>query len=379
VGEKLSPASLLELTMTILKFKRPWIPYAIAFGAILFAGGIQFAFWSVISPMAFFLFYPTVFGIAVLLPPRPAFAGLLLADVWVFTIFMEKLGFSSTDRIIQVSFFTVLGILFIRMGDKLRTTWLLLQERENELTELMKLRDNFVSIASHELKTPVTGLQLQLYLLDKDVSKPISDGENLKKRVRVCNQQIRNLVRLIDSMLDVSRMQAGRIEIQKQEANLTEVTEEVVSRLRDEAELAHCPLKVDLDPGVWGTFDPVRVGQAVSNLVSNALKYGPGKPISLALKKSPNEARITVRDEGIGIDAQDQARIFSIFERAVDRSNMSGLGIGLYLAKEIIDLHGGNILVSSTPNQGSSFEIILPLGSVQAPQVTYERRQSIGY
>jgi signal transduction histidine kinase len=162
---------------------------------------------------------------------------------------------------------------------------------------------------------------------------------------------------LVGNLLDVSRLAAGKLDLTPEKFDLVELVRDVAERLRDQAS---APFELRLDGPVVGTWDRLRVDQVITNLVSNALKYGRGKPVSLAAGARGNVAVVEVSDQGIGIAAADQKRIFERFERAVSPSSYGGLGLGLYIARQIVEALGGSIRVESTPGAGSRFIVELP-------------------
>jgi signal transduction histidine kinase len=229
--------------------------------------------------------------------------------------------------------------------------------------EAVRLRDDFLSIASHELKTPLTPLSLKLQVLAR-LSDSEQEGDltrRLSRDVEAMRRQVRRLSDLINDLLDVTRISSGRMTLELEEVELSGVVREVASRFEPEAERAGGKLDVHLDGPLIGRWDRLRLEQVVANLLSNALKYGQGKPIQVRVDADSGLARLTVRDEGIGIEPEHQARIFEKFERAVSGRHYGGLGLGLYISQQIINALGGRIGVESRPQQGTVFTVELPL------------------
>jgi PAS domain S-box-containing protein len=224
-----------------------------------------------------------------------------------------------------------------------------------ELREAVNARDALISIASHELRTPLTALQLQLQLL----AKQHADSRVLPAVVG----QAARLGRLINNLLEVSRITAGTLQLEVSEVDLTRMAEQVVAHHRAEVRGA-LPLHVIADGAVVGVWDPVRLEQIVNNLVSNAVKYGAGKPVEVHVERTPSTARIVVIDHGIGIASDDQARIFERFERLVSERSVSGFGLGLWIVRQIVDAMQGRIDVESTLGKGSRFTVEIPLRPV---------------
>jgi signal transduction histidine kinase len=173
-------------------------------------------------------------------------------------------------------------------------------------------------------------------------------------------QQLKRLNRLVNDLLDVSRIAAGRLELQRETVDVAAIVHDVLKRFGEELSLTATPLEVDARGTVWAYCDRFRVDQVVTNLLSNAIKYGEGKPIQVAVEAVDSCARIRIRDEGIGISEADLERIFTRYERAVQARRFSGLGLGLYIVRQIVEAHGGAIQVTSQPGAGSTFVVDLP-------------------
>jgi signal transduction histidine kinase len=169
-------------------------------------------------------------------------------------------------------------------------------------------------------------------------------------------------VRLGAALLDVSRITSGRLELAREETDLAELARDAAARLAEEAAEAGSPIACETPAPVVARVDPARVEQVFQNLLSNAVKYGSGKPVRVAVRAAEGRAHIEVHDAGIGIGAADQGRIFGRFERAVSGRNYAGLGLGLWIARRIVEAHGGTIRVASAPGAGSTFTVELPLG-----------------
>ncbi len=233
-----------------------------------------------------------------------------------------------------------------------------------ELQQSVRVRDEFLSIASHELKTPVTALHLQLQSVLRSAARgPRPDGKDMALiKISRAETQLMRLTRLIDNLLDVSRITAGRLDFEPEEVDLAQVVRDSVERLRDEATRVGTPLVIDADTPVQGFWDRLRLEQVVTNLLTNAVKYGSRHPVELRVEALPdNRARLTVRDHGIGISPENQARIFERFERAVSDRQYGGLGLGLWITRQIVTALEGEIFVQSAPGEGSVFTVELPL------------------
>jgi PAS domain S-box-containing protein len=221
-------------------------------------------------------------------------------------------------------------------------------------------RDEFLSIASHELRTPVAALQLQLQLLQRAATRSSDHVPHaIEGKLDALERQTRRIGFLVGELLDVSRMRLGRLELSMEDSDLAEIARETIGHLREEVEKSGSRLLLDLVP-TRGRFDRARVEQVITNLLVNAAKFGQGKPITVHVAPDGTRARLRVTDRGIGIPAEDQARVFERFERAVTAQHFGGLGLGLYIARQIVDAHGGEIRVESAPGAGTSFVVLLP-------------------
>jgi PAS domain S-box-containing protein len=239
-------------------------------------------------------------------------------------------------------------------------------ERERLLVELrdtVRLRDEFLSVASHELNTPLTPLSLRLQSLARAIeAEPDSPlAGRVRREVDMMRQQVKRLSALVNDLLDVSRISTGRMKLQVEEVDLSEVAGEVAARFNPEAERARSRLELHLDGPVVGRWDRLRLEQVLTNLLSNAIKYGAGKPIHLHVEQGDDgRARLRIRDEGIGIHPEALGRIFNRFERAVSERHYGGLGLGLYVTRQIVEAMGGMVKAESTPGQGATFTVELP-------------------
>lgn len=229
-----------------------------------------------------------------------------------------------------------------------------------------RLREEFITVAGHELRTPLAALQLQLESVKSaaDSGALVSSPEKFAARLDKAFANVRKLTRLIDGLLDVSRLSSGRLVLERAPMDLAALVRAVAERFAEPAQRAGCDLRVDADMPVSGRWDSARLDQVLSNLVSNAIKYGAGEPVRVRCALEDGTAVVTVEDEGIGIQKQDRERIFGRFERAVSERNYGGLGLGLWIAREIVREHGGTIKVEGRrKKKGAFFRVALPVSA----------------
>lgn len=232
----------------------------------------------------------------------------------------------------------------------------------------IKSRDDFISIASHELKTPITSLKLQLQMTKRSIHVETGEtisAEKLVKVLDVSNQQIDRLTALVEDLLDVTRIESGKIRYHFEELDLSKVVEEMVNRCEDHLMASGIPINCELKGPIYVRGDRYRLEQVITNLLTNAAKYGEQKPIEIILKEDKENVSIDVIDHGIGIDSEDLGKIFERFERVVYHQNISGLGLGLYISKEIVQAHHGSISATSDKEHGTIFSVTLPKAKKQ--------------
>jgi len=239
------------------------------------------------------------------------------------------------------------------------------EEARAEAERAVGLRDEFLSVASHELKTPLTSLNLQLQVLHKRARQG-PDAE-LVQRLERAQRQLQKLARMMDELLDVSRLAEGRLRLELSEVDLVQVVREVLERFQEEAQRTGTRLELrgGAEP-VVGRWDRAKLERVVTNLVSNALKYGEGAPVDLEVGSSGAMGLLEVMDRGIGIAPEDLGRIFGKFERAVPVRQYGGFGLGLYIVRQLVEALGGAVDVESIPGHGATFHIILPLAGPEA-------------
>ncbi len=229
----------------------------------------------------------------------------------------------------------------------------------------LEQRDEFISVAAHELRTPLTTLTLKVQGVTQALHKAGRDADagtipRLAGRLDDALLQIQRLGELVERLLDVSRIVQGKLVMELEATDLAQMVEHVVDDFRGPAEHAGCELRFSASGDGVGRWDPTRLEQAVVNVLSNAIKYGGGQPIEVVVEATDDEVRLRVTDHGIGIAAADMERIFTRFERAAPTRHYGGLGLGLYITKNIVEAHSGAIHVSSVPGESTTFTIELP-------------------
>ena len=227
----------------------------------------------------------------------------------------------------------------------------------------IQLRDDFISIASHELKTPITSLQLQVQVLNSLVSGLENNSEEtqvMRKFLGSTNVQLKRLTRLVDDMLDISRIDTGKLKLNIKRVNLTGVVLDVLDRFNDQLESHKIQVEFKCDKDVYYECDPERMDQVITNFMSNAIRYGRKNPIRLLLEEDSTHAIFKIKDHGRGVEKFDQERIFKRFEQAHTSEDVNGLGLGLYINHKIIEEHAGEISIESEIGKGSTFTVTLP-------------------
>jgi two-component system OmpR family sensor kinase len=231
-----------------------------------------------------------------------------------------------------------------------------------QLTQAVHARDAFIAIAAHELRNPMTPMLGYVEHILSVARHPESEcPEAIVVALERLANQIAEYVKRATTLLDVSRITAGKLRAELSEVDLSAMMLQAVHRHRAGAERSGCRLEPSIEGEVFGLLDELAVEQIADNLLSNAVKYGAGEPVEVSLVCDGTKARLTVRDRGIGISEEDQARIFDAFERAVTRREGGGFGIGLWVVRHLVEAMHGEIRVASHPAEGSTFTVILPL------------------
>jgi signal transduction histidine kinase len=277
-------------------------------------------------------------------------------------------GASGAVSLLERPFRIVTLLAAVRVALQAREKQYQVRELLKEQALALQQRDEFLSIASHELKTPITSLKLQVqlrkrYLQRGDLS--VFSPQKVISLIQATETQLERLSRLVDDMLDISRIANGKLSLTCQVVELGELVKEVLEAFSPQFQAAGCTVDLQIETQVYGHWDRYRVEQVIANLFTNAIKYGAGKPVLIRVKMQERLAVLLVKDRGIGIAPENQARIFQRFERAVVGNAISGLGLGLYITRQILDLHSGKITVESAVGEGSTFTVHLPTQSMK--------------
>jgi PAS domain S-box-containing protein len=239
----------------------------------------------------------------------------------------------------------------------------------SDALDAVRVRDEFLAIAAHELRTPLTSMLLHFQVLGRALDRGRLDPGSARQQVAAAETQARRLSALVDGLLDVARLSSHRIVLRIEEVDLGEVVDAVMATLGADFQRAGCTVSVRMPGNLRGYWDRMRIEQVLTNLLSNAMKFGKGRPIEVNVEPTGAEVRISVRDHGIGISKEDRTRIFGRFERAVSTRHFGGLGLGLYISVQILRAHHGSLHVESEPGQGSCFIVELPRGLQRAASV----------
>jgi signal transduction histidine kinase len=233
-----------------------------------------------------------------------------------------------------------------------------------EVEQAIRARDEFLSIVSHELRTPLTGMKIQTELFTRALAKGDTSILNPTKITNLITQTdkgLSRLVRLIEDMLDISRIQSGILSFNPEITDLAGIARETLERIKPQLITAGIEPKIEISAGAIVEVDRVRIEQVLTNLFTNAIRYAPSAPLEIKLIKTEAQAVLSFKDHGLGIEKSDQEKIFMRFERLVPANHVSGLGLGLYISRKIIEGHGGSIHVESEKGNGACFIIKLPI------------------
>ncbi|MBK5541193.1 hybrid sensor histidine kinase/response regulator [Pseudomonas sp. TH05] len=240
-----------------------------------------------------------------------------------------------------------------------------LQATQNELEQAVRMRDDFMSIVAHEVRTPLNGLILETQLRKMHLARDNAAAFTLDKMHAMVDRderQIKSLIRLIEDMLDISRIRTGKLSIRPSRFDLCQLVRGLLENFAPQVHAAESSVSLCAEDSVEGEWDEFRIEQVISNLLTNALRYGAKSPIEVRVYRQDGEARVEVRDHGIGISEDNQKRIFQQFERVSGSPVAAGLGLGLFISEQIVAAHGGSITVQSQIGEGALFRVSLPLG-----------------
>lgn len=239
-----------------------------------------------------------------------------------------------------------------------------LQQTQAELQNAVRMRDDFMSLVAHELRTPLNTLametQMRRLLLERERAA-MFDPPYLTAMVARDQRQITSMIRLIDDLLDASRIKSNQLSIRLGKVDLPALLARVIENLSHQAIAAGTLISLTPGEAVTAIWDEFRIEQVVINLLTNAMRYGKGKPVGVSWAALPGGVRIEIRDQGMGIPACDQQRIFHQFERVTGNDGIGGLGLGLFITRQLVEAHGGQIGVQSQPGEGAVFQVTLPL------------------
>lgn len=227
------------------------------------------------------------------------------------------------------------------------------------------MRDDFMSIVAHEVRTPLNGLILETQLRKMHLARDNAAAFTLDKMHAMVDRderQIKSLIRLIEDMLDISRIRTGKLSIRPSRFDLCQLVRGLLENFAPQVHAAESSVSLCAEDSVEGEWDEFRIEQVISNLLTNALRYGAKSPIEVRVYRQDGEARVEVRDHGIGISEDNQKRIFQQFERVSGSPVAAGLGLGLFISEQIVAAHGGSITVQSQIGEGALFRVSLPLG-----------------
>ncbi|WP_408097717.1 ATP-binding protein [Peredibacter sp. HCB2-198] len=227
-----------------------------------------------------------------------------------------------------------------------------------EAKRVAQMREDFLLLVSHELKTPITTLKLGMQFVQKKTT-----DENMKKVIQPCLEEIRRFENLTNDLIDISNIDAGRLSLDPERINLKEVVLNVFARFDFELTTKKYEVVYKTMEDVYGLWDQMRIEQVIINLLNNAIKYGDQRPIEVSVYKDGSQAVLVIRDHGPGVAVEERERIFHKFERASSTKHFGGFGIGLFVSKTIVNAHKGAITVDEAKGGGAEFTVRLPIES----------------
>jgi signal transduction histidine kinase len=316
---------------------------------------LQIGVYERLRPAPFLLLFPAVYLAAWLGGRGPGWFAVVLAALLGNYVFIEPRfeWVGSGSGVITTVLFGAVAGGFVELTSRLR-------DAENRAQQLARSREEFIAAAAHELKTPLSALQLQLELL----LRPVRASGDLKaiERGKKVAASAKRVERLFDLLLDTSRIQAGRLQLERTDIDLAALARDVLDSMSNDGSVGGCPVSLEIEGDPRGRWDPLRIEQVVRNLVSNACKYGGGNPVSVKLRGEDGAAVLSVEDRGVGISSDALPRLFQPFERGdAGLTRVGGTGLGLWIVRQIVEAHGGRVEAQSEPGRGSRFRVTLPV------------------
>jgi signal transduction histidine kinase len=348
----------------------PAAAYALAVVLPCAALLVQHALRSWVENIPFVLFFVVVSTSALAGGGGPGLVAVALSAVggWWYQATSADLS-NRQSAVVGALVFVPAGLFITLLGALARAGYREQEDAARELAAAVRARDDFISVASHELKTPLTSLILSVHRLSRpELAHARLDEPSAARALALISRQASRLNILVSNLLDVSRISAGRLDLDLQEVELGEVVRAAASRLEDELANAGCALQLSVASPVVGRWDRLRLEQVVTNLLSNAARYGRQSPIEVSVFELDGEAILAVSDRGAGIDPASQARIFDRFERGAAHDPAGGIGLGLWIVREVVTALAGTVTVESRPGLGAKFVVTLPMrGPEDAP------------
>lgn len=240
------------------------------------------------------------------------------------------------------------------------------QIAREEVEKSLQAREEFISVASHELKSPISALKLQAEMFRNNIKKNLPDAyspERINKVIDLTEKEVARLDRLVNDMLDASRISSGNLTMSFTKFDICGLVNDLILKMNDFFIQSNCKppvLRCSQSPMI-GNWDHMRIEQVMTNLLTNAVRYGKNRPFEVNISQKDKVILITVKDQGMGISPDNLQKIFNRFERAIERNEVSGLGLGLFISKQIVEAHKGKIWAESELGKGSTFFVELPV------------------